>query len=238
MDLKEEDILGDKIQSHWYYRAKCAALFKNLDGYQAREVLDIGAGSGFFSRMLLKSGGAERATCVDIGYAEDRSETHDGKQIDFRRSIEGSDADLVLLMDVLEHIPDERALLRSYVDLLPSGTRFILSVPAIQALWSAHDVFLGHCRRYSLEAFEEVVRSCGLVVDWGHYYYGAVLPIAASLRLLERRHAAGVVEPKSQLRVHSDVVNAVLWAACAAEVPVMRANRLAGLSVFVGAHKP
>ena len=50
MDLKEEDILGADIGRHWYYRAKAAALRRAVGDLAPRRILDVGAGSGFFSR--------------------------------------------------------------------------------------------------------------------------------------------------------------------------------------------
>lgn len=238
MDLKELEILGDQVDSHWYYRAKSAALLRALRDRPPREVLDVGAGSGFFARVLLAGTAAARATCVDIGYDADRDEEHAGKPLAFRRSVDGSDADVVLLMDVLEHVDDEAALLRPYVDAVAPGTRFVVTVPAFRFLWSGHDVFLEHRRRYTLRSLVAAVQGSGLVLDWGHYYYGAVFPLAAGVRLLERLTAPAAAEPRSQLRRESRLVNGVLGALCAAERPFMRANRLAGLSVFAGFHKP
>ena len=74
MDLKEETILGADIGRHWYYRSKAAALRRMVAALDARRILDVGAGSGFFSRHLLAEGGAHSALCVDIGYAADRDE--------------------------------------------------------------------------------------------------------------------------------------------------------------------
>jgi SAM-dependent methyltransferase len=237
VDLKEEDILGDQISSHWYYRAKAAALLRDLRGHQPKEILDIGAGSGFFSRHLLEKTDAQRATCVDIGYPQDRDEIWCHKPLLFRRAIERCQADLVLAMDVIEHVEDDAGLLRAYCDLAPPGTRFIISVPAFKFLWSAHDVFLEHHRRYTLRALEDTMRGGGLAVDWSHYYYAAVFPLAAGLRLLERLKGPQAVKPQSQLRRHGAAVNGVLSGLLAAERPVMRANRLFGLTVFAGGHK-
>ena len=237
MDLKEEEILGDQIGSHWYYRAKRAALLRNLRGLAPKEILDIGAGSGFFSRSLLAETSAGRATCVDIGYLGDRDEIWHGKPIAFRRGITRSQADLVLAMDVIEHVEDDAALIRSYCDLVPARTRFIISVPAFNFLWSAHDVFLEHYRRYTLRSLEAAMRKGGLVVDWSHYYYAAVFPIAAGLRLAERLKRRGALSPQSQLRRHSALTNEGFSALLAAERPIMRANKLFGLTVFAGGHK-
>jgi SAM-dependent methyltransferase len=238
MDLKEEEILGDQVNSHWYYRAKAQALLQNMRGQAPKEILDIGAGSGFFSRMLLKETSAERATCVDIGYSQDRDEIWCGKPIAFRRTIGQCQADLVLAMDVIEHVADDRNLIRSYSDLVSPGARFIFSVPAFNFLWSAHDVFLEHHRRYTLTSLRAAMRESGLVVDWGHYYYAAVFPLAAGIRIFERLNSARATEPKSQLQKHGELVNTAFTALLAAERPVMRINKLFGLTVFAGGHKP
>src|SRR6185503_19334117 len=78
MDLKEEDILGDDIGRHWYYRSKAAALRRMVGGLKAQRLLDVGAGSGFFSRHLLRQAGAQSALCVDIGYERDRDDSEAG----------------------------------------------------------------------------------------------------------------------------------------------------------------
>jgi len=238
MDLKEEEILGDQVDAHWYYKAKAAALLKDCAGLNPISILDIGAGSGFFSHQLLAHTTAARATCVDIGYAQDRDELCAGKPLHFRRAIAASDADLVLAMDVIEHVGDDASLMRPYVERVPAGARFVFSVPAFGFLWSGHDVFLGHHRRYTLAELERSIATFGLVLDWSHYYYGLVFPLAVATRVLERVKPGQGSEPKSQLRRHGTVVNATLSALCAVERPFMRANKLGGLTVFAGCHKP
>jgi SAM-dependent methyltransferase len=237
VDLKEEEILGDQIYSHWYYRAKRAVLLRELRGRVPAEVLDIGAGSGYFSRILLEAG-ADRAVCVDSGYPEDRDDVWDGKPVSFRRSIQSCNADLVLAMDVMEHVADETFLMRPYIDLVKPGTRFIVSVPAFQFLWSEHDVFLEHHRRYTLRTLEKAVKACGVKVDWSHYYYAGVFPLAAGMRLLERIKSGRDRKPKSQLKRHGTLQNSILSAICSVERPLMRANRLFGLTAFAAGHKP
>src|SRR6185295_2934326 len=170
--------------------------------------------------------------------AQDRDEMWCARPLAFRRSITRSAADLVLAMDVMEHVADDAALLRPYVAMVASETRFVISVPAFNFLWSGHDVFLGHHRRYTRGSLEQVLKSCGLIVDWSHYYYGALFPLAAAIRLAERLRSREVPEPRSQLRRHGAMVNAALSEISAAERPVMRANRLFGLTIFAGCHKP
>lgn len=226
MDLKEEEILGEAINSHWYYCAKAQVLNAAVKE-PVGEVLDVGAGSGWFSKWLLKNGKADRAVCVDLGYDADRDEEVAGKPVSFRRQVDQSTADLGIMMDVLEHVEDDVGLLSFYLDLVPEGTPFFITVPAFQFLWSAHDVFLGHYRRYTLKSLRKTIEGAGAKVERMHYYYGAVLPLAAGVRLVRRKDT----KAGSDLSVQSPPVNAVLKAICAAERWVMRGNKLGGLSV-------
>jgi SAM-dependent methyltransferase len=233
MDLKEEDILGSDIGRHWYYRSKAAALRRIVGGLRPQRLLDVGAGSGFFSRHLL-SHGAQSALCVDIGYERERDESEAGKPVLYRRDCGITDCDLVLMMDVLEHVNDDAGLVRHYAAKVPAGAHFLVTVPAFRFLWSGHDVFLEHKRRYTLGEIEQAMRGAGLEIVRGAYYFGAVFPLAAAVRLATRRDP----EPRSSLKKHGAVTNVLLSAACTVELPFFPANRLAGLSAFVLARKP
>jgi 2-polyprenyl-3-methyl-5-hydroxy-6-metoxy-1,4-benzoquinol methylase len=234
MDLKEEDILGADIGRHWYYRSKAAALRRMVGPLDARRILDVGAGSGFFSRHLLAETAAQSALCVDIGYPADRDDSAAGKPVLYRRDTGPTDCDLVLMMDVLEHVDDDRGLLRHYAARVPSGAHFLVTVPAFGFLWSGHDVFLEHKRRYRLAEIEAAMRNAGLQVVRGAYYFGLIFPLAAAVRLVERN----TTEPRSSLKKHSAFTNGILSAVCAAELPLLPINRLAGLSAFVLARRP
>ena len=234
MDLKEEDILGADIDRHWYYRSKAAALRRAVGGLQPRRILDVGAGSGFFSRHLLAETNAQSALCVDIGYLIDRDDAVAGKPVQYRRDVGATDCDLVLMMDVLEHVDDDAGLVRHYAAKVLSGTHFLVTVPAFRFLWSGHDVFLEHRRRYTLGEIEQSMRRAGLEVVRGAYYFGAVVPLAAAVRLATRSDP----RPRSSLRKHGAVTNGLLSAVCAVELPIFPMNRVAGLSAFVLARKP
>lgn len=233
MDLKEEDILGADIGRHWYYRSKAKALRRAVAHLRPRRILDVGAGSGFFSRYLLAEGRAQAALCVDTGYKNDADDEVDGRPVQYRREVGATDCDLVLMMDVLEHVDDDRGLVRSYAAKVPGGAYFLVTVPAFQFLWSGHDVFLEHKRRYRLKEIEQVMRDAGLQVVLGSYYFGLIFPLAAAVRLAQR----GNPVPRSSLRQHDALTNGMLTAICAAERPFFFVNRLAGLSAFVLAKK-
>lgn len=234
MDLKEEDILGADIGRHWYYRSKAAALRRMVGPLASKHILDIGAGSGFFSRHLLAECGAQSALCVDIGYPSDHDDSEGGKPVLYRRDTGPTDCDLVLMMDVLEHVDDDRGLVRHYAAKVPAGAHFLVTVPAFRFLWSGHDVFLEHKRRYRLGEIEASLVGAGLQVVRGAYYFGFVFPLAAAARLATRN----TTEPRSSLKKHDALTNGILTTVCAAELPLFPVNRLAGLSAFVLARKP
>ena len=237
MDLKEEEILGSAADQHWYYRSKAAAVTRLLGAYSPTKILDVGAGSGFFSRYLLRKTFAETAICVDTSYAAAWHTLEANKRIDFRQAIDDVDVDLVLLMDVLEHVEDDAGLIADYVRKVPTGALFVFSVPAFSFLWSRHDDFLLHKRRYTLPQLERVVRTAGLTVQSGAYYFGFILPIAAGTRLLERYLPATTRQARSQLKRHNPITNAFLAYLCLAELRILPLNRVAGLTVFCLARK-
>ncbi|MDR2364517.1 MAG: class I SAM-dependent methyltransferase [Zoogloeaceae bacterium] len=231
MDIKETDVLGDDIVNHWYYRSKAMAMTRLLARTRIRSILDVGAGSGFFSRHLLLQSEAAEAWCVDINYDHDSDAMAAGKPVHFRRSIDSADVDLVLLMDVLEHVDDDIGLLMEYAGKVPPGSLFLISVPAFQFLWSHHDIFLEHRRRYTLRQIEGVARRAGLDVEQGMYYFGAVFPIAAAIRITGKLFR-GIRKPHTDLKPHHPIVNEALAALSRAELRLSRHNRLAGLTAF------
>jgi 2-polyprenyl-3-methyl-5-hydroxy-6-metoxy-1,4-benzoquinol methylase len=232
MDVKEENLLGGSVADHWYYRSKTLALDSLLRGIQFHHVLDVGAGSGIFSKHLLGRG-ARSAVCVDSAYAVERSELYHGKPIRFVREIDRCDADLVLLMDVLEHVDDDVELVKMSLAGAAPGAFVLITVPAFQFLFSAHDRFLEHRRRYTIGSLEAVVRAAGLKIVATRYFFGLVLPLAAAIRILRRDSA-----PRSALVSHSRFMNALLTLAHRIELPFFRFNRLGGLSVFCLARVP
>jgi 2-polyprenyl-3-methyl-5-hydroxy-6-metoxy-1,4-benzoquinol methylase len=236
MDLKEINNIDTDIDNHWYYQSKANAIEQLLSNVQTNTIIDVGAGSGFFSQHLLKNTKAKNAWCVDISYKEEKNLLVGSKEIYYRHSIGNIEADLVLLMDVLEHVEDDIGLLNSYVNKVPRGATFLISVPAFHWMWSEHDIFLEHKRRYTLEQIEEVARSAGLIISKGAYYFGAVMPLAITSRLA-LKYIKSNQEIKSQLSNHNPIINKLLAAICYFELSILKYNRIGGLTAFCLATK-
>jgi SAM-dependent methyltransferase len=237
MDLKEQEALGGQAHLHWYYRAKSAAMLRMLEGSTLDKVLDVGAGSGFFSRYLLDHTSCREAVCVDPNYPAETDELQRGKPIRFLRHADNFDGHVVLMMDVLEHVADDVGLLRDYAARAPRGARVLITVPAMPWMWSSHDVFLEHYRRYTVASMAKVIEDAGLKQLSLCYYFGLTLPLAAAVRLGRRLVAGGGGALGSDMRVHTKLVNAALLEICRAELRFFQGNRMAGLSVFALAEK-
>lgn len=232
MDLKESDAIGGEIDNHWYYISKLRLIERYIPPGGGR-LLDIGAGVGWFSRKLLERERAHEAICIDPGYIADYVEQVNGRSLSFRRTPDGASADVILLMDVLEHVEDDLALLSSYVEQAAPGTHFLITVPAFEALWSAHDDFLGHHRRYTLSRLRSLIRNAGLAEVQGHYHFASILPVAVIVRLL-RRNAS---PDHSDMRPVPRWVGIVLKTVLGFELRWTKFNRLAGLTIVCHCRK-
>ena len=232
MDLKEQDSLGQAADHHWYYTAKSAAMLRLLEGTTFDDVLDIGAGSGLFSRALLANTPCRSALCVDVNYPQDWTEYEAGKPLRFVRRVAQFEGHLALMMDVLEHVADDIGLLRDTAAKMPKGSTILITVPAMPWMWSAHDVFLDHVRRYTIGSLDRVIAAAGLKHRSTCYYFGLTLPIAAAVRHGRRALPWRCRKPASDMRAYPAMVNTVLLKICIAELAFFRMNRFAGLSVF------
>ena len=135
-------------------------------------------------------------------------------------------------MDVLEHVERDEEFLRSIVNRCAGRNHFFITAPAFQGLWSGHDVFLKHYRRYSLDRLERLALGAGLAPTAAYYLYAAILPPAWAVRKLApgRQSVAG-----SDLKRTGALSNKILEWICLAEFPFRRWNKLAGLTCVIEA---
>jgi SAM-dependent methyltransferase len=94
--------------------------------------------------------------------------------------------DLVALLDVLEHVDEDRASLVSIAQRLKPGGRILLTVPAHPWMWSAHDEVNHHKRRYTKKGFRNVIEEAGLKVELLSWFNSLLFPVAAAARLAGR----------------------------------------------------
>lgn len=203
MDLIEV-WLKDPLK-HWYYRHKFAAIKRETElVVHLKSIVDIGAGSAIFSRELLKLNNDVQVQAVDIGYEYegiDRNEI----RLTYTRTCSNFDADLFLLTDVLEHVEDDSNFLHSIVSKAKPGAIFIITVPCFMSLWSYHDEYLKHFRRYRLDQLEDLAVDNDLIIKKSYYLFGLLYPIAFISRKFGKKKIS------SQLKETGNLENAILF---------------------------
>ena len=161
----------------------------------------MGAGDAWFAEQLATRTAVERIVCWDSGYTPDVLAT---RQLRRRAEIQLVSArpdarfDLLLLLDVLEHIADDRGFLERLVrENLVSGGYCLVSMPAWPLLFSSHDVRLRHERRYTPASARELLNGAGLeIVRSAGLFHSLVLPRAVQI---VRERLTGTTHPPADL---------------------------------------
>ena len=166
-------------------------------------VVDIGCGDAFvigeLARLLPEARfcGIDAAFTPETAAARERTLPSNVRLYQTLDAVPpGGAAALILLMDVLEHIQDDGAFLANVLERSWVGpeTQFIVTVPAYQALFSAHDVFLKHFRRYTNRQLRDRLEQAGLRVTDIGYFFASLLPLRILTVIKERLSPAAAVD--------------------------------------------
>lgn len=191
MQATEIDRLAHFEEWYWWHRARqtivARILGRYLDDGPRGRVLDVGCGAGGTSTVAAADG---RLLGVDLGAEATIAAQARGLEVARMDATElgvlPNTFDLVVALDVLEHLDDPAAAAREFRRTLRPGGTLLVTVPAYQWLWSSHDVALGHRRRYTSEPLRSLLTRAGFDVELCSYVMTAVLPPAAVVRLIER----------------------------------------------------
>jgi SAM-dependent methyltransferase len=186
--------MADTEARHWWFsgrRAVLSYLIGNLDLPANARILEIGSGTGGNLQML-SSYGQVSALEMDATARSIASEKTGGR-FDIRAGLcprdipfAGEKFDLVCLFDVLEHIDEDVETLIAVKGLLAERGLVLITVPAYGWLWSAHDEFLHHKRRYSADELRQKVIASGLQPIKISYFNTFLFPLAAAVRFKDR----------------------------------------------------
>jgi len=241
MDLTERP--DGSFRRHPWETARTGFFQKRLleagVGDRPVRVLDVGAGDGWFaSQLLAKLPPGSSVACWDTGYEspEEAAAKIAGAAEGITCSVDRPPGrfDVILLLDVLEHVEDDAPFLRSILDeSLAPGGRVLVSVPAWQALYSEHDRRLRHHRRYAPGQARRLLAEFGLRVLCGGGLFHALLA-PRLLQLAREKLFPNRPAPKQDLGTWSHgaaVTTAIEWALAAD-------NALTGLSSRAGVDLP
>jgi SAM-dependent methyltransferase len=177
---------------HWWFRVRrrvISSLLTRASLPPSPRILDAGCGTG---RNLLEFGKLGQATGVDVSpqaveFCRGRGVENVRQAAVEQLPFEASTFDVLLATDVIEHVDDDMTVLRELRRVAAREARLILTVPAYQWLWSAHDESVHHRRRYTARRLRERVLAAGWAPTVETYFFSTVLPPVVLVRTARRR---------------------------------------------------
>jgi len=185
MNIEEYEKMYNQENTYWWFQGRKQILFKMIRHYDLLKngrarVLDIGCGTGL---ILQGISGKSYAIGVDfspkaLSFCEKRNLKNLVRGDVRDLPIAESSVDLVLALDLLEHIEDDERLMNEIRRILKPGGFLLATVPAHQYLWSEHDEALHHYRRYSKTDFLRLVKNRGFsLIKYSYVISLTFLPI-------------------------------------------------------------
>jgi len=179
--------------NHWWFVARRKIIFSiinNLDLPRNIRILDVGCGNGdnlsllsYFGDLVAFEKNEEalrRAKSKKIGQIYKAELPHN-----LPSNIK-TNFDLIVLLDVLEHIDDDSQSLTTVRDLMNDKALILITVPAYQWLWSDHDVLHDHKRRYSKSTLKEKLYLSGFRLKYISYFNTLLFPFALAERIKQK----------------------------------------------------
>jgi SAM-dependent methyltransferase len=202
MQPAQYDLHAEIEDRHWWFVGRRAIIKRLVERVVPPDsgalVIDVGCGTGANLAALQGSyrclGLDESSRAIDLARSRFLGVEY-ACQADVAACADRfQSASAVLLMDVLEHVEDDFALLSQILALLRPGAHLIITVPADSSLWSVHDESFGHWRRYDIERLRATWRGLAVEERLLSAYNSRLYPVIKLLRAIaKRRHrAAGV----------------------------------------------
>ncbi|MGB0682363.1 MAG: class I SAM-dependent methyltransferase [Magnetovibrionaceae bacterium] len=221
---------------HWWFTARRSILSdivaRLVAGIRTPKVLDVGCGTGGMTAWI-----GRRWSCTGLDVSEQaisrarllypEADFIQGRMPESVEHLAG-EADVFMLLDVLEHIEDDRAFLADLVAIMPTGSRLLITVPADPALWSEHDVTAGHVRRYVGSELSALFQGLPLRCDLQTPFNSLLYPIIKFIR--QRGWKVG--QDGSDFSLPSPPVNGTLRMLFAAEGFFIRRGLKTGRPAF------
>lgn len=157
-------------------RNYCHWIVRYFAPYLGRRVVEIGAGTGTFSELLLHSRGTEALVLFEAAsnLFPQLSQRFSDKRVSLYRSafdpeLLGEPPDSIVLVNVLEHVRDDAALLSQIHRSLRPGGSLLLFVPALEWNYGSLDKAFNHYRRYSKKGLKKALQNAGFRIERARY---------------------------------------------------------------------
>jgi len=205
-EFAAREALEESHYWHLYRREVVLDLLRSAGAGPGARAIELGCGTGMVATYLNESG--MRVDYADVhaealAAARRRAERALGARAEGLRFVRldvvrqfpnGVDYDAVLLLDVLEHLPDAHAALRSVRAHVRAGAALVVTVPAFPFLWSPWDDIERHERRYTRATLTELVQTSGFRVERMTHLFFPLFFAATGVKVL--RVARDAVAPR------------------------------------------
>jgi SAM-dependent methyltransferase len=228
--------MAELDQRHWWYRARreviAALIRRRAMPPKKSHILEIGCGTGHNLAMLGSFGEVDALELDEE--ARTIAEQRLGRKVMSAPlpEIEGVPEchyDLIGAFDVIEHIDDDVAALKSIASRLKPGGKLVVTVPAHSWMWSAHDVVNHHKRRYSKRSLKRLIEASPLKLETLGYFNSLLFPLAVA----ERLSSKALRKDNAEVKLPPAALNTALERAFAAERHLIgRVPMSMGLSLF------
>jgi hypothetical protein len=188
LDIKELNAAHSIDHHPWEYVRfdVIYSLFKKYRNKKISHIFDIGCGDTFFMERFYDRFSVPNYHGIDTAFNDEFIHNHKiklaKKKIELYKNLGDSKlaktkADVVFLLDVIEHIEDDRKFLRDLHanPCITYDTQIYISVPAFKSLYVSRDKWLGHYRRYTLNQLGITLNECGYNVLIQQYFFTSLL---------------------------------------------------------------
>ena len=182
----------DGVQDHWWLLARSRIVANAITTFAGpgSTVLEVGCGRSMVVQSLRDAGidcsGVELARVEPIAVAKQHVRV--GTDALTLPDAERQRYDTILLLDVIEHLPEPAPFLRELAGAFPNLSRVIVTVPARQELWSNYDEFYGHYRRYTPQMLDALSSELGWDLRrTGYFFHSVYLPAWIMMKLKRSR---------------------------------------------------
>ena len=221
---------------HWWYRARREVLAdlirREVKPPPKARILEIGCGTGHNLEMLAAFGKVDALELDDEARAI--AERRLGRKVMSAplpelAGVRARQYDFIAALDVIEHVDDDEGAVAAIAAKLKPGGKFLMTVPAHQWMWSAHDVVNHHKRRYSKSTLRRLIECSPLRLDRIGYFNSLLFPLAVAERFASRVRG----KDNADVKLPSAPLNAALERVFATERHLVgRLPLPPGLSLF------
>ena len=174
-------------KKHWWFEARREIIYSQISKIKKKKtfsILDFGAGSGTNVEILTKLGTVDVFEHNIRMKAFLKNKFKKNKDVRIINKIK-KQYDLVLAADVVEHIKNDKRIIKSFYDFLKKDGHVLITVPAFNFLFSNKDIALKHFRRYRKSNIKKLLDKKFQIKKLSYFNFFLFLPIALSIIILK-----------------------------------------------------